>query len=357
MLVLPLLLSTLALFDSPFDAQAGIRLEPLPDDIDYFLGQPMSFDIDASGHFYVLDGDAKTVFHWDDKGRFVGTIGTPGAGPGELSLAGRGRPWGMVAAVGEELYVFDGGKRKIIVFTQDGAFKREFELMATRSFVRSLFVVDVHQFLLLHTRRNEDERLTEAALINGEGKTERVLATVDENVFSMSGTSRETARFTLRAFNPTLTAAYNAMTGEALVGFGGEPSFDLYNLKTGAKKLVKIPMIRAEVTQADKDELAEERSQGGGGRRMGNRLTIEFPDKKPYYDQILPVGDRGFLVFTQSPYYRDIAGVFVDRDGNPKERFAMRCGQNGGILGARGRLLFASLDEEGDFQLAELKLK
>ncbi len=347
-----LLLGSLVWLDNPVEVGKGVTLAALPDDSDYFIEQPTSFDIDARGHFYVLDGEAKTIFHWDEKGAFLGAIGEQGQGPGEFVLAGRGGARGAVAVVDDALYVYDGAKRKILVFGLDGEFQKEFEPTPTRAFIRGFFAVDDSRYIIHRTRRDGDERVNEAVLMSRDGKIERTFASREEDGFRIRGSDRRTARFTLRAFNPTLAVAYNAVNGETLVGYGGAPSFEVFD-KDGGKRVVKIPMVQRDVTAADKEEFAENLSSNG---RRSSRLSVDFPEKMPYYDRILPVGDRGYLAFTASPYYRDIKGVFVDRQGKPQGRFDMRCGQNGSIMSARGRLLCARLDDEGEFILEELKL-
>ena len=90
-------------------------------------GAPASFDwrskvAQASrGLYYVAPTMTEAVFVHDSSGRFVGMVGSPGAGPGELS-----NRYGIRAFVipGDSLMVYDGALGRRTVFDSEGAFVR-----------------------------------------------------------------------------------------------------------------------------------------------------------------------------------------------------------------------------------------
>lgn len=88
--------------------------------------------VDASGNMYVLDSQKLAVFRFDAAGRFLGAIGRPGQGPGELA-SGTG-----VAVRGREVAVHDPRNGRISVFGTDGSFVREVRTEVTGLTGRSL---------------------------------------------------------------------------------------------------------------------------------------------------------------------------------------------------------------------------
>ena len=81
---------------------------------------------------------------------------------------------------------------------------------------------------------------------------------------------------------------------------------------------------------------------------------MEFPAEKAFYDQILPVGDRGYLVFLRSPNAVRCEGIYVDREGKTQKPFNLVCGNGGNMMGSMGRV-FAVRLEEDEMVIQELK--
>lgn len=52
---------------------------------EYFLNRPSQISLDNQGRIYVLDSKESDIKKFDEKGRYIKTIGRPGLGPGELS--------------------------------------------------------------------------------------------------------------------------------------------------------------------------------------------------------------------------------------------------------------------------------
>lgn len=74
---------------------------------------------DAEGRLYVFDRQAGTVTRVGTDGRFLGTIGRPGEGPGELR-----QPMAFSVMPDGRVVVADVGHRAYSIFAADGAFQR-----------------------------------------------------------------------------------------------------------------------------------------------------------------------------------------------------------------------------------------
>ncbi len=331
-----------------FDKVTG--LAPVKSDTEFFMQDPLSFDFDDAGNYYVLDGGAKTIFSWDKQGRYKGTIGKPGQGPGEFVLSGRGPASGHINAVGDTLYVMDGPKREIMTF-KGGKFVKALPLRLSRGGISAFSVIDANKFLIHWRRMGDDKMMNEIVYLDGTGKTLQTLMSQPDDTVQFAGGGagggRPNMRF--RAFNPTLVSFFDRASGQLSFGQSSEPSFTVQD-KAGKKRVIKVPMLREEVTKDDKTEYNE---------RFENNFKpqVDFPAQKPYYTHLISMGEKGFLAYHQSPYYRQIKGVHLDKSGKAMGRFNMKCGQTGGLLASRGRVLRISLDEDDDFQLEELKVR
>jgi hypothetical protein len=81
------------------------------------FGQVTDLSFDASGRVYVLDGQRRQVTVLSPAGEFVGTVGRPGEGPGELRF-----PSAMAVHPDGRVAVFDPGHTGFVVYGPDGAF-------------------------------------------------------------------------------------------------------------------------------------------------------------------------------------------------------------------------------------------
>lgn len=89
-------------------------------DPDYQFGQinpgPGGLDVDGDGNVYVLDVQARKVRVFDAAGTFLRTIGGPGSGPGELSMAATG----VLVAAGDTIIVPDQMQQRVNRYLPDG---------------------------------------------------------------------------------------------------------------------------------------------------------------------------------------------------------------------------------------------
>jgi 6-bladed beta-propeller protein len=92
--------------------EQDLRLGKTEDEGPDVFGDIEAFAVAANGDLFVLDGQAQDIRQFDNKGKFLRTIGRRGSGPGEFTMAfglgfdPRGRLW--VADLGSHRYsVFD----------------------------------------------------------------------------------------------------------------------------------------------------------------------------------------------------------------------------------------------------------
>ncbi len=95
-----------------------LRIGTIVGEPEYQFGMVAGVDVDAAGRIYVLDQQAARVRVFDAEGRFVRSIGRPGNGPGELSVA----TMAVLVGTDETVYVLDAGLQRISAFTSGDAF-------------------------------------------------------------------------------------------------------------------------------------------------------------------------------------------------------------------------------------------
>lgn len=97
--------------------QEELSIGSLEGDLAYQFGQISGVDVDGAGNVYVTDTQAQEVRVFDPTGTYLRTIGSPGAGPGEL-----GQGLASAFVVGDEVVVPDLQNARISRFTLDGDF-------------------------------------------------------------------------------------------------------------------------------------------------------------------------------------------------------------------------------------------
>ena len=83
------------------------------------FGSVVSFDVDARGHVYILDGQAQEIRIFDPKGAFVRKVGTKGSGPGELSRADA-----VDLSQNGEIWVMEMAEGQVSIFDSTGSYVR-----------------------------------------------------------------------------------------------------------------------------------------------------------------------------------------------------------------------------------------
>ena len=349
-----ILLITLLLDGKTATLEPVLNLAPISEGVDAFLEGPQVVDFDDRGNIYLLDTDAKKVFVWDANGAFLRCFGNEGQAPGEFLFSRRrGGSSGFLNVGNNEIVIYDGAKRSASIFGMtDFKFKKVLAFNFGRSRVSYFSPMGENRYIVKKRSRSDSGLFNTVGIYDAEGAVINEMIKIKDESFSRRGGSGRNRRFQITAFAPSVVVHYNAAAAQLIVGDSTNPSFQVLDQKGAKLRQINLKIPREEVTDADRKEFSEQ-----SFIKNSNRVTAVFPDKKAYYDHILPVGKDRFLVYNASPLYRNIVGYLVGNDGVPSARFTLSCGENGNLLGARGRLLAVMTDDEGEFQIREVKVQ
>ena len=340
-----------------FSTQFGLTIQKqyeTPKTGDFFLQNPLSFDLDSKGRLFIVDGEAKVIFCWDSNGHFLRTIGKPGQGPGEFTFSGHGPAMGFINIIKDQLFVFDGIQRKLSIFDSDSKFLYAPNLNLQRSRALYFTALSEKQFMFLSRNLMDDHFVSVIKVIDEEGKDISVLKEMKDDSIILKGANGQQSRMsnmTFKAFNPELVMGYNCQTETTYIGFSGEPAIEVL-AKDGSSKKLKMPLVQREVTELDKDEFLLART---GSRQR--TPTFVFPEKMPFFQNIFSMGNGDVLVFNLSNFTREIDGIVMDPEGNVKGKIQTTLGEGGGFLNARGLLLKFALNEDDEFEFALVSLR
>ncbi len=106
------------------------------------LGDIASFDVDSDGNIYIVGrrtGD-NTIFKFDNRGKFLLSLGKQGQGPGEIQSATH-----IFITHKDEIAVTDSGNNRISFFSGDGTLKEEIK---TASGLTAVCPLPTGKFLL-----------------------------------------------------------------------------------------------------------------------------------------------------------------------------------------------------------------
>ena len=347
-----LFLALLFILERPNLALVSVtQFSPPSSEVGMFMQQPGDIKCDDQGRLYVVDLESMVVFVWNADGSFLTHFGKKGKGPGEFwFLAQYGGAHGFISPIGDQLYIFDAGARFMNLFGGDFRFKERKPFSLETGRVESLRMLGPDKVAINNTSFFAETPNRSVVLYSMGRKRQSELIKVDDKSWYYTDNRQKGV---LNAYCATLTMAYNEATGEIIVGHSKSPSFQVFDANGQKTDRVQFNIKRLPVDDADITEFKEEPSFKGQ-----NFFTAKFPDFKAYYDRILPLGKDRFLVFNESPLYRNLVGYVIGRDGSVEGEFKYRCGQGGRLYGSHGRLFAASTNNsDGDFQILELTLE
>ncbi|MCB9397116.1 MAG: 6-bladed beta-propeller [Acidobacteria bacterium] len=346
-------LISLLLFCGQFlEPTATTQFAPLPEDSDYYLERPASVALDDQGRLYVADVEAGVIFRWSKDGKFLGTIGHPGQGPGEFQFQGR-RGGGMagLAIQKNQLYVIDS-RRIIQVFDLEGKYLSSINPEARMGRMNGFYVTPDGQFIMQQMNFMSETPTQTLELFDEKANKVKELASFGDSSFKREGNAGgRPSGVTITAYSGSIASTYNAKTNQIIYGHGDKPNLTVLNLKDGKSSKIEVPIAQLDLAQADKDEFLKlPMFQNQGNFRM----RADFPEKKAFFNRIL-TSQNSLLVYNESPFFHTISGVKVDMNGKKQGDIQLKCGENGSLFSADGNLIWVQCDEEGEISISQIQ--
>lgn len=338
-----------SVFAADLKPQVLKTLEEPPEDAEHFLQAPASFDMDSDGSYYLVDWTARVLFKWDKDGKFDRIIGAPGGGPGEFGFMGAGGPQGYLGIVDDVLYIYDGGRRAVQVFDKNGTFQKSDGLQVQLGRTNAFYMAAGDSWIIDHSSFMKEIPALTVSLVDAKTQKESVIVERQDTSFERKSEGGRVNQVVIKGYSERLVTAFNKASNQLIVGYNGEASFTVYDQAGKVLKKVPVKRPRRDVEKEDKDEFNEQ-----GWIKNNTFFSTAFPEQMPYYNSILPYGKNQYLVFEISPYYRRVAGMLINDKGDILGKFRFKCGENGGLLGAKGKVMRIRTDEEGYFSLEEL---
>jgi hypothetical protein len=134
---------------------------PVPPAQKYTFNRPTDVTWDAAGNIFVSDGYGNSrVVKYDKNGRFITSVGTKGAAPGQLNL-----PHSITSDARGNVYVADRSNRRIQVFDDDLTYKAIYDQVGAPW---ALCVTPGSHQYLYSSNSNPDNNNSEIAAVTGE---------------------------------------------------------------------------------------------------------------------------------------------------------------------------------------------
>lgn len=337
---------------SGVDFQEIQTYQGVPMEDEFFLQNPNDVALDKQDRLHTIDVTSRTIFVWDKDGNYVGNYGKAGEGPGEFSFMGRaGGPQGYITIIEDDIYIFDGGSRKISIFDKDLNFKKSFIFNVEAGRVETFRTLSPNRYMVFYSSYFSDTPYRRVGLYDENKKEIEQLINVKDETWNYEG-SGNNRRVNLHIYSPSLTMAYNQSNGQVMLGDSGKSAFMIFDSAGKKVATVEPKMTRRKVTKEDREEWESQpwfKSQ--------TFFTTTYAEDMPFYDRILPVGKDKFLLYLRSPYLSNLEGYLVNAKGDVLGRFKMECGESGDLFGSMGRIFAFRTDEDGEFGIHELKVK
>ncbi len=329
--------------------------QPIPEESEAFLEMPVGIAIDGRGRLLALDISAKRVFVWNKAGSYVGAFGREGEGPGEFSFNSVSRRQGLIMADDRGIYVLEAERNALHTFDLDFSHRDSGLFEPTKGRARQWGVLKSGR-LVMHIQDYLSGAPFNAVYAIESPSEPRIVGTlrpVEKTAEFRYETGKNNRRkYTLTAFAPEPFLYASDERDWALIGHGENPEFHWVDSSGRVMKRVALPIKRKLVRDEDIDEFKRYYFL-----QLDLDVVVRYPEVKPYYNFIYPVGDLGYLVGYQSPVFGKVDAYEVSQEGEVRRELVIDCGEGGGVLGARGRVFVIRIDDYGDYHLGELTFK
>ncbi|MDJ0839093.1 MAG: 6-bladed beta-propeller [Acidobacteriota bacterium] len=343
------LLVTLLAVDAKLDLKPVLTLEDVSESTDLYVQSVADVALTPEGDIYLIDARSVMVMVWKADGSFKNHFGKQGQGPGEFSFRGNAGTAGSIGITEKRIYVYDHGSKFINIFDRDHKFIKNLPLEVTQGAVNLFEVMDDENLLVTNASWFSDVPYRKFARYNMDGKLIKEYQQVKDETWRY-GSEGGNRRVILIPYATTMVSAYDEVSGHVIVGDNAKAKFNVYDPDGKLVRTVSVGMIREEITKDDEDEWNAQT-----WFKNQSFFKVVFPDRKPFYNRIVPLEDGGFLVYVQSTYYSDCQGIVIDKNGKTAGRFTYRLGEGGNLFGSRGKVLGVISDEDGELSLHIMK--
>ena len=271
---------------------------------EYMLGDVADIVIGRDGTMYVLDRQVPAIRQYDDRGKYIRTIGRGGAGPGEYRS-----PSGLATMRDGRLLLWDTGNWRINVYSADGTTLTQWQTPSGSSgsssaqFSRALLVDTAGIVITRKTifSRDFNNRPTVWVRFRSDGSLIDTIQPlpVPREVPGLSVARGNASMSIPLPFSPRRVVVMSPL-GYLVAGFPDRYAFELHQpggpIVSVRRDMKPEPVSRAEGTEARRGIEARMREMDPNWSWNGP----DIPDTKPLYSDLL-VGLDGRIWIALAP--------------------------------------------------------
>lgn len=289
-----------------------MRVGGISDDPNYQFGLVVGLDVDPEGNVYVADQQAAAIRVYDASGSWLRTIGTSGAGPGELGQAVAG-----VFVQGEEVHVPDMANLRLQHYSLTGEDGGSQPLDLTAGI--PLRWDQLPDGRVVAQRRSAGQGIgtdMESDPVSTLEEEPQTILTLPRGAsFDLSGGAPQ---FRIFESEPIWDVGED---GRIAFGMNADYRIRLHDAEGNLQRIVSVPFTRREVTEGDADRIRSSianlmADQGVPPAALDQVLAgFQFADFYPAFAQIVVSADGGMWV----QQIRVASDVSADSEFNPQD--------------------------------------
>ena len=277
-----------------FEYTEVVRLQQDDSIPESLLNRPYYFSMGVDGTFFLLDGGENRILVFNQDGSYRRSIGGPGDGPGEFQSPR------YLTFYENVLSLYDGRLRRTSHYHPDGAFLKSNSFLQTPPRTRTLEMGPNGEYICFHdiSPEGRESQIHEAIgvmIFSADGDTigsmnTPVVHTASRIPMDNSGT----ALIASKLFNGRPQALYHPGSG-ILISSGKEPWMEWYNLSGRLTRRIEIDIPRMPVSPEERRLLNERletdlvNATDDLEKSMAKiaRDALKIPDDKDHWSTIL----------------------------------------------------------------------
>jgi len=251
------------------------------DDENYMFYRATGLAVDSQANIYVLDSRNYRIQKFDNKGKYLQTIGRRGQGPGEFMGPSRFR----IEGITESIFVLDF--RSIKIFDNEGNYIRDIRLSKGLS---DFFLAGEEYILGRFSTTDEKRRsISIISVFNSKGKTIKKIADFPERFPVIDGTI-------YKAPHGYLSWPFISELNARTFVYGYSSDYELNIIDETGNLLYKIRKDAPpqSLKKKEKDYIREIFP-----KEIQNRVPL--PSYRPFFSSILSDGERIYVTAFKSP--------------------------------------------------------